>query len=290
MGVMMRGMLRRMLPVLLLCVVGATEPAAAPSGATGDDGAYFTLAAGDLPGVAHHTRHAEVFGKYVTGYNRAVLEAVDLVQASAPDGGGYFIGIKAKPPESPIGYGLKLFSRPLLAPPRTTSYCSGSSYTAFVEALNLLLPDGAKKLSEERYESLRMQEPDGSRREDGVKFWGHWNDDGPGTQYALVQYSQMGEEIAPNHARPGDFANISWTSGLGHSVVFLGFFKDPKTGEKRILYWSSQTGTNGLGDQSSPLSKVKSVNFVRLTHPEKLFTFDPETKVNRKVQGQKVDW
>jgi hypothetical protein len=122
-----------------------------------------------------------------------------------------------------------------------------------------------------------------------VKFWGHWNDDGPGSQYALVQYSGAGEEITPQHARPGDFMNINWTSGLGHSVVFLGWYKDDGR-KKHVLYWSSQKGTNGLGDQMSALEKIKSVKIVRLMHPENLLTFDISAPVNRKVAGDSIDW
>src|ERR1700759_1822169 len=106
------------------------------------------------------------------------------------DGGGQFISVDANPPESPIGYDLKLFGQPLLSAPRKTSYCSGASYTVFIEAMNLQFPDGSAKLSPDRAESLRMQEPDGSRREDGVKFWGLWNDDGPGSQEAALQYAK----------------------------------------------------------------------------------------------------
>src|SRR5205814_7914827 len=204
-----------------------------------DDGSWFVLPDTYVKLGAHHTRHAEVFGKHVIGYNAQVLAGVDKVQSGQPEGGGYFTGPKAKPAESPIGYPLALFGRPLLTPPRTTSYCSGSSYSAFIEAINLIYPDGAKRLSEDRLDALRMQEPDGGRREDGAKFWGHWNDDGPGSQYALVQYSGAGVEIKPQHARPGDFLNINWTSGLGHSVVFLGWHKDDAD-KKHVLFWSSQ--------------------------------------------------
>ncbi len=76
-------------------------------------------------------------------------------------------------------------------------------------------------LSPERLEAIRMQEPDGGRREDLIKFWGYWNADGFGTHFALVQYSRMGQEIRPAQLRPGDFVNISWKTGLGHSVIFL---------------------------------------------------------------------
>src|SRR5262249_899869 len=156
---------------------------------TADDGTWFVISDDGAKLPAHHTRHADVFGKYVSGYNAQVLAGVDKVQASQPEGGGYFTGVKAKPAESPIGYAISLFGQPLLSAPRTTSYCSGSSYSAFIESLNIILPDGAKRIDPAHYEALRMQEPDGGRREDGVKFWGHWNDDGPGCQYALVQYS-----------------------------------------------------------------------------------------------------
>lgn len=226
----------------------------------------------------HHTRHLALLGKRLPRINREVLAAVDRVQATAPDGGGYFIGIKAVPAESPIGYPLKLKGVPMLTPPRTTSYCSGSSYSALIEALDRLLrlmPDA------ERLEQLRMQEPDGGRREDEVKAWGWWNADGFGCDYALVQYLGIGERIKVADARPGDFMNISWKSGLGHSVVFLGWVRDTLKGPS-IAYWSSQKGTNGLGDQVSGLSTVKELSAVRLSHPERLLTFTPG-KVDRKA-------
>jgi hypothetical protein len=199
----------------------------------------------------HHTHHLDVFGHYTSGYNLAVLAAIDKVQSCAMDGGGYFIGVKANPPESPIGYELRLFGKPLLSPPRTTSYCSGASCSVFIEAINQILSDRASELSPERLEAMRMQEPDGSRREDGVKFWGHWNDDGFGTHFALVQYTGMGEEVSPQEAQPG---------------------------------------TNGLGDQMSSLDKIKEVKFVRLTHPEKLFTFNVNAAVDRKIRGDKISF
>ena len=256
--------------------------------ATKDDGRWLFLDSADIPTLKHNLSHEAIFKKYVDGYNLTVLKAIDIVQAHAMDGGGYFTGIKAKPTESPIGYEVKIFDKSLLSPPRTTSYCSGSTYGVLIETLNLIFPDGGSKISPDRYESLRMQEPDGSRREDQIKFWGKWNDDGWGTQYALVQYSGMGEEVTPERARPGDFANIAWTSGVGHSVVFLGWYK--KNDQLGMVFWSSQKSTNGFGDVAmSPLSRVKSVKFVRLTRPERVFTFDVQQQVNRDLPGDKVD-
>jgi len=250
---------------------------------------WITLNKEDLKNGEHHTKHYETFGKYTSEYNLFVLKAIDKVQSTALDGGGYFADIKADPPESPIGYGLKLFEGSLIKPARTTSYCSGSSYSAFIEALNLIYSDSLKQLSNDRLEAMRMQEPDGGRREDDVKFWGKWNADGYGNQFALVQYSGMGKEILPENAQPGDFMNISWKKEGGHSVIFLGWFID-ESNVKNVVYWSSQKGTNGLGDGVVPIDLIKEVLVVRLVNPENLFNFDPETTISNKISGNKIEF
>ncbi len=256
---------------------------------TNDDGSRLILKESDLRIGSHHMKHAEIFGKYVNGYNLKILEAIDIVQATAPDGGGYFASIKADPPEAPVGYPLRLFNEVLFKPQRSTSYCSGSTYAAFIEGLNLLYQDRKVKLDYPQYEALCMQEADGGRREDTVKFWGKWNDDGYGNHFALVQYANMGNRIPPLNARPGDFMNISWTNGGGHSVIFLGWYHD-KQDRKKVLYWSSQTRTNGFGDELVSLDIIREVIIVRLSNPDNLFTFNVETKVDRKVPGNKLSW
>jgi len=276
-----------LLSVFLFGCASEREVSMRPDSHTTTEG-WFVLAKDDLRGGMYDTRHAAIFGKYAPGYNRQVLEGVDTVQSTAMDGGGYFVGKDSVPTESPIGYPLKLFGKPLLDPPRTTSYCSGSSYGAFIEALNRIFSD-RRDISYDRYEALRMQEENGGRREDRIKYWGKWNDDGFGSHYALVQYSRMGEEIKPRDARPGDFVNISWKAGLGHSVVFLGWYVNEKD-EKCIVYWSSQKATHGYSDQVVPISRIKDVKFVRMTHPESLFIFDVSTPVNRDIPGDVVDW
>jgi hypothetical protein len=255
----------------------------------------------DLP--AQHMRHAGLFGGKAPEFNKLILQGVDEVQSQAMLGGGYFIGIKAQPTESPIGYPLCLNGSPLVAPPRSTSFCTGASYAAFIEALNLWMPQTRSSsddtnrlpasapmfLSKDRLEALRMQEPDGSRREDHVKFWGHWNADGFGNHFALVQYSRMGERIKPENALPGDFINISWKSGLGHSTVFLGWCLD-KVGRKALRFWSSQKGTNGLGDQVSALETIRAVCVVRVSRPSRIYSFNPKQPVDKKVEGDAVSW
>ncbi len=234
---------------------------------------------------AYNMQHMAVYGNLSPEPNQAILAAVDRMQATAPDGGGYFTGIKAMPPESPIGVPLELLGHPLIHPPRTSSYCSGASYAAFIGGLDTLLQDRQNELSEDRFEAIRMQEPDGSRREDMVKLWGWWNADGPGSYYALGLYTPMGSRVNPIDAQPGDFCNIDWVNGPGHSVIFLGWDVEPD-GQVSMRYWSSQKGTNGMGDQTKPLSTMTGFVFTRLTHPEGIFVFDP----TKKMEKSKVEY
>ena len=275
--------------LLTLAVALMTGCAENKPQATADKAKWLLLTKDDLAAGPQHTRHAEIFGKYVKGINLHILKGIDKVQSTAMDGGGYFVGKDSVPTESPIGYELKLLGRSLIDPPRSTSYCSGSSYAAFIEGLNSLYAGTGRKLPDLQYEALRMQEKDGGRRNDHVKFWGEWNADGYGNHFALVQYSGMGERIKPIQARPGDFLNISWKSGLGHSVVFLGWYKDEK-GKKHLLYWSSQASTNGLSDQLVDLDRIRELLFVRLTHPERLFTFKPGKTIETEIKGDTIEW
>lgn len=231
----------------------------------------------DLP--AHHVTHLKRLGRGQTRENRAVLAAVDEVQARAMDGGGYFVGVKADPPESPLGYDATFLGHPMLKAPRTTSYCSGGSYGVLLAALSRLLK--GRDLGSNHRELWRMQEPDGGRREDGVKAWGWWNADGPGCHYALVDYTGVGRRVPFRDARPGDFMNVSWKSGLGHSTVFLG--TTVRDGKPMLAMWSSQKGTNGYGDLLAPYDDVAGVVVVRLTSPERALGFTPSF-VNKKIE------
>ncbi len=228
----------------------------------------------------YHLQHERVFAEHTNEVNRAVLAAVDKIQATAPDGGGYFVGVKAVPAESPIGVPISIFGQPLLNPPRGTSYCSGASYSALVGALDSLLNSRSSELTVDRQEAIRMQELNGGRREDMVKLWGWWNADGPGSLYALAMYTSMGVRVGALEAEPGDFCNINWVKGPGHSVVFLGWDSTPE-GEPMMRYWSSQKGTNGLGDQTSTLASMSGIVFTRLTRPDAIFEFDPTKKMER---------
>ena len=44
--------------------------------------------------------------------------------------------------------------------------------------------------------------------------------------------------------------------GLGHSVVFLGWDRDPAGASTGIRYWSSQPGTDGIGEAESAVGSA----------------------------------
>lgn len=254
---------------------------------TESDSSWFLLSRTEIPDTPHHINHYWKYKDRIDGYNLYVLKGIDITQSSALDGGGYFIGINANPTESPIGYCLSFLGKRLLEPPRNSSYCSGATYAAFIEAMNLIFNDSSKIISNLYFEALRMQEPDGGRREDHTKFWGKWNADGFGSHFALVQYSKIGIEVNPKFLMPGDFVNISWKNGIGHSVIFLGWYED-ETYNLHMLYWSSQKGTNGLGDQLVPVNSIKEIKAVRILNPENLFSFDLNNEVETKLKGDKI--
>jgi hypothetical protein len=234
----------------------------------------------------YHTRHFEYYGGTVPILNQSILRGVDQVQSKVPeDGGGYFIGVKADPPECPIGFTLDLFGKNLLQPTRQTSYCSGASYAAFIYGLSFALEGSTKELTSDQIEAIRMQEADGGRREDMVKLWGWWNADGPGSLYALTNFTSMGRRVSYFDAVAGDFCNINWVKGPGHSVVFLGW-EETADGLPGMRFWSSQKSTNGVGDLTVPISSIAGVVFTRLTHADSIYDLNPSLTFER----PKVDY
>jgi hypothetical protein len=57
---------------------------------------------------------------------------------------------------------------------------------------------------------------------------------------AALPAHRLGEPIALDDARPGDFVQAWATSGQGHSMVFLGWDRDEAGTITGVRYWSSQ--------------------------------------------------
>ena len=234
---------------------------------------YFISPAQEELGVAnpHNTAHYANYSSNATPYNSYVLRAVDQVMSLRPDGGTYYTGKG----ESPAGYAIQFNGYSLLTPPRDSSYCSGATYSVFIEALNLINPNYINNFSPAALEALKTQRADGSARPDNELFWGLWNNDFWGIYDAMVNYAGVGEVISPYDAQPGDFMKIQWTASTGHFVVFLGWIKGANGLPVGVRYWSSNQGTNGYGESEHSISSIYALLVVRLSNPDKLSKLNP---------------
>jgi hypothetical protein len=152
--------------------------------------------------------------------------------------------------------GLSLNINPQAAHP---SFCSGATYLVFLSVVNALIQNGKIQLSREAVRAIRPQGQD-----DNVGVWGYWNNSNRG---AADLFDKLGLGPTFNSfedARPGDFMNIDWKSGGGHSVIFLGLEGD------QVKFWSSNVSTGGFGEKTASRQSIQRATFSRLEHPEKL--------------------
>lgn len=223
----------------------------------------------------HNTDHYFNYANDTVGYNRQILQAMDKVMAIRPDGGGYYTGIG----DSPVGYSLALNGYNLINPIKNSSYCSGATYTVFIEALNLINSNYINQMNSSQLDAVRMQRADGTPRPDNELLWGLWNNDFWGVADAMVAFANVGQVIPPYAARPGDFLKIQWTKSSGHFVIFLGWIKGANGLPVGVRYWSSNTGTNGYGESEHSISSIYALLPVRLTNPDNIVTIDPQKAV-----------
>jgi hypothetical protein len=82
-----------------------------------------------------------------------------------------------------------------------------------------------------------------------VQWYGSTKDSAE-TQCTLAMTTLgVGQPVKHDDARPGDFANF-WRTKSGHSVIFLNWITDDQGKRIGLNYRSSQTKTNGIGDNS----------------------------------------
>lgn len=78
--------------------------------------------------------------------------------------------------------------------------------------------------------------------------------------------------------------------GKLQSDIRSSFSAGPLQMENKAGFWSSQKGTNGLGDLSVDVDSIKSIVAVRLTKPWNVAGFDPATPVEPAVPGSDPAW
>ncbi len=212
---------------------------------------------------AKHFNHHKLYSEGAAGEGAWVLRGIDEAQKRAPKNDDWWVGVKAVPLESPVGFELSLWGKTLFKPERETSFCSGATYAALMLGLQKKFPTDPG-LTDEGYESLRQTEADGSRRHDQIGFWGVWNGSGAGLHWALVDLTGAGTPLSPSDLRPGDFVQIYWSPTRGHSTIFLGWHQS-EDGSRFMRIWSSQEGTSGMGDWNVPVKRISRLVGVRLS-------------------------
>ena len=125
------------------------------------------------------------------------------------------------------------------------TYCSGFTFAVVMKAA------GERGL-------LRDKSADDVRA--FQKQWYGATKESAETQCAhAVRELGIGEPVAPEDARPGDFLQLWRTNGSGHSVLFLGWVMDGRR-PVGVKYRSSQTSTNGIGDRLEYFTGVPGKN------------------------------
>jgi hypothetical protein len=148
------------------------------------------------------------------------------------------------------------------------SYCTTATYAVFYRALQKFW---AQSGSRAQRETLELLVP--ALEADGVRIWGRWNSNGPGTA-KLFTDTGLGRNFDDLRlARPGDFLKIFWNAHVGkrergHTVIYLGHFV--RGGVEMIRFWGSNASTNGYGVKEIPRKDAVRMLFSRLERPENL--------------------
>lgn len=198
--------------------------------------------------------------------NEPVIRAVEKM----PKRGGYSTGSHAS---YSLSKAIKVYSTGLKVSPHKAkpSYCSGATYLALLEMVEVAQQRGDFQLSEAEALALLVY-----GQADGVGVWGRWNANGPGAA-KLVHDLGMGINFESySKAQPGDFMKIFWTDEIGkrefgHLVVYLGSYQ--QGGIDYVRFWSSNKPA-GYGVKSVPKEAVKWAIFTRITNLRKIKAVD----------------
>ena len=138
------------------------------------------------------------------------------------------------------------------------SFCSGATYLLFLRVIDQLQKNKTIQLSEKQLARFADIDVD-----DGEEIFGRWNANGPGTAKLFAELGCGANFTLYEHAEPGDFMKIWWTTAIGgkergHLVVYLGHTKTS------VKFWSSNQPA-GYGIKTVPRSRIKHTLFSRLT-------------------------
>jgi hypothetical protein len=199
-------------------------------------------------------------GFTLTGFTQTFNERVLKAIEEMPKKGGYVL-TSVSPVKLRDAFSWNMDELSINQAKAIPSYCTTATYVVFFKVLK-------SYWAENGYPAKEIQELYRANVEsDGVRIWGRWNSNGPGTA-KFFHDSELGTNFDDlSKALPGDFLKIWWNDEIGkkesgHSVVFL------KSDAATITFWSSNTITEGYGVRTIPKSMAKRLLFSRLERPE----------------------
>lgn len=195
-----------------------------------------------------------------TDYNSWVLKAIETM----PKGGGYELtSVPVKRLRDAFSWSDDSKTKLHLNVKKTTpSYCTTATYLIFFQVLYRYWEE-----NNETVDTLVMERLKPNLERDGLRIWGRWNSNGPGSA-KLFKDTEMGLNFDdPTLARAGDFLKIFWNDEVGknergHTVIFLGY----KNGS--VTFWGSSKSTQGYGVKTVARSEYSRLLFSRILHPE----------------------
>lgn len=196
------------------------------------------------------------FGVYSQTLNEEILSAISKM----PKKGGYVL-TSASPRKMNEAFSWNLDQLTVNQSKAIPSYCTTATYIVFFKVLKSYWDKNG-------YPAREIQEVFKPNLEsDGLRIWGRWNSNGPGTA-KFFRDTDLGLNFDDiNKALPGDFLKIWWNDEVGkkergHSVIYI------RSTASTITFWSSNKDTNGYGERTIPKTMAKKVLFSRLERPE----------------------
>jgi hypothetical protein len=193
-------------------------------------------------------------------YNSWVLKAIEVM----PRGGGYELtSAPVKRMRDAFSWSDESRSQLLLDPKKATpSYCTTATYMVFYQVLYRYWEE-----HNQTTDILVLERLKPNLERDGLRIWGRWNSNGPGSAKFFHETGLGINFDDPAMARPGDFLKIFWNNEVGknergHTVIFLGY----RNGS--VTFWGSSRSTNGYGVKTVSRSEYSKLLFSRLLAPE----------------------
>ena len=191
-------------------------------------------------------------------FNEQVLSAIQEM----PKKGGYVL-TSTSPKKMRDAFSWNVDELTVAQSKAIPSYCTTATYLVFFKALENFWKGNGYPARD----ILEIIKP--NVESDGVRIWGRWNSNGPGTA-KFFRDADLGTNFEDiDKAIPGDFLKIWWNDEVGkkeqgHSVVYI------RSNATTITFWSSNKDTLGYGERTIPKTMAKRLLFSRLERPENI--------------------